>query len=195
MFRTLVHVFTAAIAGALGFYLYGAVLPERAAIAVALVIAVLELLSPILTKNRGLSIRLMGKLALPLLVWPIIAVVLEHVLQIDWVTGTALAAVGAVATGFLSAGNGSGRESLRLAGAAIATLIALYAMLTSIVTAAPILAMVASSIAVGEAVLVVYQVGVWPGHHERALLWGAGACGFVAFAWGACGLMALAWSA
>ena len=195
MFRTFVHVFTAAIVGALAFYLYGAVLPQRAAIAVALVAAVLELLSPILTKNRGLSIRLLGKLALPLLAWPIIAIVLEHVLQIDWATGMAVAAVGAVATGFLSAGHGSGRESLRLAGAGIATVIALYAMLTSIVTAAPALARVASAVAVGEAVLVVYQVGVWPGRHERVLLWGARACAFVALAWGACGLMTLAWSA
>ena len=191
MFRILVHVLTATIVGGIGFYLYASVLPQRAAIVLALVVAVLELLSPILAKNRGLSIRLMGKMALPLLVWPILAAVLEHGLQIDWPTGMALAAVGAVATGFLSAGHGSGRESLRLAGAGISTLIALYAMLTSIVVAAPISALIAASVAVGEAALVVYQAGVWPGHHESALLWAAGACGCMAGVWAMAGLIML----
>jgi len=192
MFRILAHALTALVVGILAFYLYGAVLPQRPAIVLAVALAVLELLSPILAKNHGLSIRLMFKLALPLLAWPILAAVLEYGLQLDWTTGMALAAVGAVATGFLSAGHGSGRESLRLAGAGIATLIALYAMVTSIVTGAPTLAMVASSLAVAEAALVVYQTGVWPGSHERALLWGAGACCCAALAWIACGLIALA---
>ena len=189
MFRIIFHTLVALLVGIAGFYLYGAVLPQQAAAVVAAVIGVIELLSPIVTKNHGLSIRLMAKAALPLLIWPVLAVAIERSLQLDWVTGMAVASVGAVATGFLSAGRGSGRESLRLAGAGIATLIALYAIITTVVMNAPLLAMVSASIAVGAAVLVVYQAGVWPGNHERALLWAAGACGCIAAVWGVADLM------
>lgn len=183
MLRFIVNVLAALLVGIVAFYLYGAVLPQHAAVVVAVLIASIELASPMIAKNHGLSIRVMGKLALPLMVWPILAAALERGLQLDWATGMALAAVGAVATGFLSAGHGSGRESLRLAGAGIATAIALYAMVASIVNVAPATAMAAASVAVGVATLVVYQAGVWPGRHERALLWAAGACGCVAFLW------------
>lgn len=191
MFRFVVNVLAALLVGVTAFYLYDAVLPSHAAGTLAVLIAALELVSPIIAKNHGLSIRVMGKLALPLLVWPVLAIALERGLQFDWATGMTLAAVGAVGTGFLSAGHGSGRESLRLAGAGIATAIALYAMVATIVTDGPPTAMVAASIAVGVATLVVYQAGVWPGRHERALLWAAGACGCVAFFWGASYMIAL----
>lgn len=183
MFRFVLHVLAALLVGNVAFYLYHAVLPQRAAVVVAVLIAVIELASPIVDKNHGLSIRVIGKLALPLVVWPILAIALERGLRLDWTTGMAVAAVGAVATGFLSAGLGSGRESLRLAGAGIATAIALYAMVATIVTNGPATSIAAASIAVCAATLVVYQAGVWPGRHERALLWAAGACGCVAILW------------
>lgn len=183
MFRFIVNGLAALMIGVIAFYLYGAVLPQRAAVVVAVLIATLELASPIVAKNHGLSVRVMGKVALPLVVWPILAIALERGSRLDWATGMAAAAVGAVATGFLSAGHGSGRESLRLAGAGIATAIALYAMVVAIVTNGPPTAMAAASIAVCVATLVVYQAGVWPGRHERALLWAAGACGCVALLW------------
>jgi len=189
MFRIIFHSLVALLVGISGFYLYGSVLPQHAAAVVAAVVGVIELLSPIITKNHGLSIRLMAKIALPLLIWPILAVVVERSLQLDWVTGMAMAAIGAVATGFLSAGHGSGRESLRLTGAGIATLIALYAIITAVVTNAPMLAMVSASIAVGLAALVVHQAGVWPGNHERTLLWAACACGCIAAVWGVADLL------
>ena len=183
MFRFVVNVLAALLVGVVAFYLYSAVLPQRAAVVVAMLIAAIELASPIVAKNHGLSIRVMGKLTLPLVVWPILAIALERGLRLDWATGMALAAVGAAAAGFLSAGHGSGHESLRLAGAGIATAIALYAMVTTIITDGPAPAMAAASIAVCVATLVVYQAGVWPGRHERALLWAAGACGCVALLW------------
>lgn len=185
MLRFIVNVLAALLVGIVAFYLYSAVLPQRAAVVVAALTAAIELASPIVAKNHGLSVRVAGKLALPLVVWPILAIVLEHGLRLDWATGMALAAIGAATTGFLAAGHGSGRESLRLAGAGIATAIALYAMVASIIVGAPATAMIAASIAVGVATLVVYQAGVWPGRHERALLWAAGACGCVALFWGA----------
>ena len=185
MFRFVVNVLAALLVGVAAFYQYSAVLPQRAAVVVAVLIAAIELASPIVAKNHGLSVRVVGKLALPLVVWPILAIVLEHGLQLDWATGMAMAAVGAAATGFLAAGHGSGRESLRIGGAGIATAIALYAMVASIVNVAPARAMAAASIAVCVATLVVYQAGVWPGRHERVLLWAAGACGCVALLWGA----------
>jgi hypothetical protein len=185
MFRFVLHVLVVLLVGVVAFYLYGAVLPSHAAIVLAVLIAALELVSPIVAKNHGLSARIMGKLALPLVGWPILAISLERGLRLDWATGMAVAAVGAVATGFLSAGHGSGWESLRLAGAGTATAIALYAMVAAIVTGGPAAAMAAASIAVGIATLVVYQTGVWPGRHERALLWATGACGCVALFWGA----------
>lgn len=189
MFRIIFHTLVALLVGIVGFYLYGAVLPQHAAGVVAAVIGGIELLSPVITKNHGLSIRLMAKVALPLLIWPLLAVAIEWSLRLDWVTGMAMASIGAVATGFLSAGQGSGRESLRLTGAGIATLIALYAIITTVVMNAPMLAMVSASIAVGVVVLVVYQAGVWPGNHERALLWAAGVCGCIAAVWGVADLM------
>ena len=192
MLRFIVNVLAALLVGIVAFYLYGAVLPQRAAVVVAVLVATTELASPIVAKNHGLSIRVMGKLALPLVVWPILAIVLEHGLRLDWATGMAVAAIGAAATGFLAAGHGSGRESLRLAGASIATAIALYSTVATIVTDAPATAMAAASIAVGVATLVVYQAGVWPGRHERALLWAAGACGCVAVAWGAIDVLTMA---
>ena len=189
MFRIIVHILVALLVGIAGFYLYGSVLPQHAAAGVAAVIGVIELLSPIITKNHGLSIRLMAKAALPLLIWPILAAAIERSLRLDWVTGMAVASIGAVATGFLSAGHGSGRESLRLTGVGIATLIALYAIITAVVTTAPMLAMVSASIAVGLSALVVHQAGVWPGKHERALLRAACACGCIAAIWGVADLM------
>lgn len=188
MLRFVVNILAAVLIGIIAIYLYGAVLPQRAAVEVAALIAAIELASPIVAKNHGLSVRVMGKLALPLVVWPVLAIVLEHGLRLDWATGMAVAAIGATATGFLAAGHGSGRESLRLAGAGIATAIALYAMVASIVNVAPATAMAAASVAVGVATLVVYQAGVWPGRHERALLRAACVCACVAAAWAALGI-------
>jgi hypothetical protein len=185
MFRFVVNVLVALLVGVAAFYLYGAVLPQSASVVVAVLIATMELASPLVAKNHGLSIRVMSKLALPLVVWPVLAIALERGLRLDWATGMAVAAVGAAATGFLAAGHGSGRESLRLAGAIIVTAIALYAMVVTIVADGTATAMAAASIAVCVATLVVYQAGVWPGRHERALLWAAGACGCVALLWGA----------
>ena len=76
-----------------------------------------------------------------------------------------------------------------MTGAGIATLIALYAIITAVVTNAPMLAMVSASIAVGLAALVVHQAGVWPGNHERTLLWAACACGCIAAVWGVADLL------
>lgn len=188
MLRFIVNVLAALLVGIVAFYLYDAVLPQRAAVVVAVLVATMELASPIVAKNHGLSIRVMGKLALPLVVWPVLAIALERGLRLDWATGMAVAAVGAAATGFLAASHGSGRESSRLAGAGIATAIALYSMVATIVTDAPATAMAAASIAVCVAVLVVYQAGVWPGRHERALLRAACLCACVAAAWAALGI-------
>lgn len=183
MFRFLAHVAVAAVIGIATFFLYGSVLPQHAAAALGAVLAAVELVSFIATKRHGRSLSLMAKIAAPLLVWPILAIILERGFHFDWGTGMAVAAIGAAATGFLSAGRGSGGESLRLAGAGIATLIALYAMIASVVTHAPMLAMAAASVAVAVAALVVYQAGVWPGRHEQALLWTAGGCSCIAAGW------------
>lgn len=191
MFRFLGHVVVAAGIGVATFYLYSTVLPQHAAAGLGALLATVELVSFIATQRHGHSLSLMAKVAAPLLAWPVLALALERGLQFDWATGMSVAAIGAVATGFLSAGRGSGGESLRLAGAGIATLIALYAMIATIVTHAPMPAMAAASVAVAVAALVVYQTGVWPGRHERALLWAAGACGCIAMVWAATDVLAL----
>lgn len=192
MFRFLAHVAVAAVVGIATFYLYRTVLPQQAAAGLGVVLAMVELVSFLATKRHGRSLSLTSKVATPLLVWPILAIILERAFHFDWATGMSVAAIGAVATGFLAAGRGSGGESLRLAGAGIATLIAMYAMVASVVTNASMPAMAAASVAVAVAALVVYQAGVWPGRHERALLWAAGACGCIAAVWAAADVLALA---
>lgn len=191
MFRFLGHVAVAAAIGIATFYLYGTVLPQRAAAVLGALLATVELVSFIVTKRHGHSLLLIAKVAAPLLVWPVLAFILRREFQFDWATDMALAAIGGVAAGFLPAGRGSGGESLRLAGAGIATMIALYAMIASVLAHAPMPAMAAASVAVAVAALVVYQAGVWPGRHERAILWAAGACGCIAFVWAGADVLTL----
>ena len=167
----------ALLIGAAAYKYFGLVLPPAAATAVAVTLAVLELLSPLFlgvrrggTGGAGASLRLLGlflKSAAPALLWPAAA---WGVLQAAPAHREAAIAAGA---GFASlaalfaAGHGQGREGARLLAVLVALVVVGYGLLQAIPAGRLAGAAAAMAAALG---LVVVRVGiVLPKAQTRAL--------------------------
>ena len=168
--------FALLIAGA-AYQYFGLVLPPAAAAAVAITLAVLELLSPLFlgvrrggTGGAGASLRLLGlflKSAAPALLWPAAAWAVLQAAPDHREAAIAAGAGFASLSALFAAGHGQGREGARLLAVLVALAVVSYGMLQTIPAGHLAGAAAAMSAALG---LVVVRSGiVLPKAQTRAL--------------------------
>lgn len=159
-----------------GWWLYRAVLPNLAAVALATVLALAELIGPMLGGGAGGGLRLLVKLGASLIAWPLLDLGLQWLGVADAPLRVALAAAGAAALGVLAAGHGSGKEGARLAAVLIASGLSLYGLVQALVFS-PLdpLSIAAGCAGIAVALGVARQGLLWPQAHSRWLLFGAAA--------------------
>jgi len=132
----------ALLIGAAAYKYFGLVLPPAAAAAVAITLAVLELLSPLFlgarrgsTGGAGASLRLLGlflKSAAPALLWPAAAWAVLQVAPDQREAAIAAGAGFASLSALFAAGHGQGREGARLLAVLVALTVVAYGMLQAI---------------------------------------------------------------
>lgn len=179
--RILFRLLFASLTFALGWALFRHVLPEPAASAVAIVLALAELFAPVVIRtgtNSGMGggVRLFMRLGATLITWPLAAWGLSAAGLADRPARIGIAAAIASAVGVMAAGHGSGRDSVRLWSVAAAAAVPVYALAHALV-AVPVdpLAVACGCGAVVVALLVARHANGWPIHHERVLALAAGA--------------------
>ena len=175
------HIFfrllIALLIGAAAYKYFGLVLPPAATAAVAITLAVLELLSPLFlgarrgsTGGAGASLRLLGlflKSAAPALLWPAAAWGVLQVAPDQREAAIAAGAGFASLSALFAAGHGQGREGARLLAVLVALAVVSYGMLQTIPAGHLAGAAAAMSAALG---LVVVRSGiVLPKAQTRAL--------------------------
>lgn len=167
----------AAVIGLVAAWLFMQVLPEPAAVILAIVIAIIEFAGS-LKNGAGAGLRAVLALDLVLLAWPLTAWALTYAGVADRPTRVALAAAVAAAAGLAATRHGSGMDSRRLWSIVAALAIPTYAMARTIIL--PVLdppAMASASLAAGVAILVARAGNVWPREHRDLMLYAAGAAG------------------
>ena len=181
----------ALLVGLIAAWLFMQVLPTPAAVALAIVIALIELIGS-LKNGAGAGLRAVLALDLVLLAWPLTAWALLYAGVADRPTRIALAAAVAAAAGLAATRHGSGMDSRRLWSIVAALAIPTYAMLhTIILYSLDPPAMASASLAAGVAILVARAGNVWPREHRELMLWAAGAAGVAGLACAMVGLMPL----
>lgn len=179
--RTVFALAITALIFAFSGWLFAAVLPAPAAWILAGVVAAIELIGA--AKNgTGSGLRALIKLNLTLLAWPAAALLMQYAgVVADRPARIALAAAVASAAGIAASRHGSGADSQRLWSVIAAVSIPLYAVLHTIAlhTLDP-LALSASCLAAGVAVLVARGALVWPDDHRAWMLVGAAVAGAAA---------------
>lgn len=168
-FRLLIAFVIAGVA-----YLYfGSVLPRPVAAVVALLIAAIELLGPMLGGQGGLSLRVLAKLGVALLVWPGIAwAIIWSGYVADPDARVALAAAAASALGVFAAGHGQGKEHRRLVAVIVSLALPAYAVTLSLFDPSP-LGVAGACLAVGVGAATAKIALVWPQRHEDLMLAGS----------------------
>ena len=175
--RILFRLFLAALTFALGWALFHQVLPLDAACGLAIVLAVAELLAPMVSNNAaGGGARLFIRMGATLITWPLAAWALRAAGLADRPARIAIAAALASAVGVMAAGHGSGRDTVRLWAVAAAAAVPAYSLARALVSA-PVdpLAVACGCAAMVEALIVARQSIVWPAQHEQLLAITAGA--------------------
>ena len=181
----------ALIVGLVAAWLFVQVLPTPAAVALAIIIAVIELFGS-MKNGAGTGLRAVLALDLVLLAWPLTALALVYAGVADRPTRIALAAAAAAAAGLAATRHGSGMDSRRLWSIVAALAIPGYAMLHTIIL--PVLdppAMASACLAAGVAIIVARAGNVWPREHRDLMLWAAGAAGVAGLVCAMVGLMPL----
>ncbi len=187
----ILNIVLALIVGLVAAWLFMQVLPEPAAVILAIVIAIIEFAGS-LKNGAGAGLRAVLALDLVLLAWPLTALVLVYAGIADWPTRIALAAAAAAAAGLAATRHGSGMDSRRLWSLVAALAIPAYAMAHTIVLPyIDPLAMASACLAAGIAILVARAGNVWPREHRDLMLWAAGAAGVAGLVCAVAGLMPL----
>ena len=178
----ILNVVLALLVGLVAAWLFVQVLPVPAAVALAIIIAVIELAGS-MKNGAGTGLRAILALDLVLLAWPLTALALTYAGIADRPTRVALAAAVAAAAGLAATRHGSGMDSRRLWSLVAALAIPAYAMAHTIIL--PVLdppAMASASLAAGVAILVARAGNVWPKEHRELMFWAAGAAGVAGLA-------------
>ena len=185
----ILNVVLALLVGLVAAWLFMQVLPVPAAVALAIVIALIELAGS-LKSGAGAGLRAVLALDLVLLAWPLTAWVLLYAGVADRPTRIALAAAVAAAAGLAATRHGSGMDSRRLWSIVAALAIPMYAMAHTIIL--PVLdppAMASACLAAGVAILVARAGNVWPKEHRDLMLYAAGAAGVAGLVCAVAGLI------
>lgn len=161
-----------------GYYYFGAVLPANGAAVVAIALAALELVAPLFSGNAGIggSLRVLIRVAGALLLWPAIAIALEHWGHIERGAAIAFASMIACVFGIGASGLGSGRDRTRIATIIVSICLPFYALVATAFDHSP-LAWAVAAIGVAIAALVAEASGVWPSRIENTLLTAASLAG------------------
>ena len=181
----------ALLVGLIAAWLFMQVLPTPAAVALAIVIAIIEFAGS-LKNGAGAGLRAVLALDLVLLAWPLTALALLYAGVADRPTRIALAAAVAAAAGLAATRHGSGMDSRRLWSLVAALAIPAYAMAHTIIL--PYIdpaAMASACLAAGVAIIVARAGNVWPKEHRELMFWAAGAAGVAGLACAMVGLMPL----
>jgi hypothetical protein len=173
LFKFLLRLIIAIVIAFAGYVYFGAVLPDKAAATVALILAVVELVGPMLTRGGGgASLQVLGKTTVAFLAWPGIAWGLLALGLTDRGARIALAAAAASALGIFAAGHGQGREHARLAATLAAVAIPVYALAAALVGDTRVAA-ATGCFAVGVAFVTAKVALVWPDRLEETMVGGA----------------------
>jgi len=173
LFKFVLRLIVAIVIAFVGYIYFGAVLPDKAAATVALSLALIELLAPMLSKGGGgASLRVLVKTGAAFLAWPGIAWALLALGLTDRGARIALAAAAASALGIFAAGHGQGREHARLAATLVAVAIPVYALAAALVQDTR-LAAAAGCLAVAVAFVTAKVALVWPDRLEESMAGGA----------------------
>lgn len=167
----------AVLVGLVAAWLFVQVLPTPAAVALAIIIAIIEFAGS-LKNGAGAGLRAVLALDLVLLAWPLTSLALLYAGVSDRPTRIALASAAAAAAGLAATRHGSGMDSRRLWSIVAALAIPMYAMAHTIVL--PVLdppALASACLAAGIAILVARAGNVWPREHRDLMLYAAGAAG------------------
>lgn len=166
----------------LAYYYFRAVLPQAGAVLVALALGALELVAPVFSKQSGVggSLRVLAQIAGAVLVWPAIALALEH-FGVEWGAAVAVASAIACAGGIIASGHGSGQDRARIAAIIVSVCLPLYAIVVNAFDPSP-LAWAAAGGGVAVAAGVATASGVWPAKIEKELTVVAGLAGVAALA-------------
>jgi uncharacterized membrane protein YhaH (DUF805 family) len=172
------RAFIAALIAFGGYYYFAAVLPANGAIIVAVALAILELAAPLFSGNTGVggSLRLVIRIAGALLLWPAIAIALEHWGGIERGAAIAFASMIACVFGIGASGLGSGRDRTRIATIIVSICLPFYALVAAAFDPSPV-AWTVAAIGVAIAALIAEVSGVWPSKVESTLLTAAGLAG------------------
>lgn len=172
LFKFLLRLLIAVVIAWLGYMYFSAVLPDIAARAVAIVLAVVELLGPMFASRGGASMRLLAKTGAAFLAWPGFAWMLLVGGVDDRGARIALAAAAASTLGVFAAGHGQGREHARLAATLVAVAVPVYALAAALVQGTR-LAAAAGCLAVASAFVTAKVALVWPDRLEESMVVGA----------------------
>lgn len=176
--RPITRVMIATLIAFGGYFYFGAVLPANGAIIVAVALAILELAAPLFSGNAGIggSLRVLVRVAGALLVWPAIAIALEHWGHIERGAAIAFASMVACVFGIGASGLGSGRDRTRIATIIVSICLPFYALVAAAFDPSPVTWAVAA-LGVALAALVAEASGVWPSKVENTLLTAASLAG------------------
>lgn len=176
--RPITRVMIATLIAFGGYYYFSAVLPANGAIIVAVALAVLELATPLFSGNAGIggSLRVLMRVAGTLLLWPAIAIALEHWGHIERGAAIAFASMVACVFGIGASGLGSGRDRTRIATIIVSICLPFYALVTAAFDPSP-MAWTVAALGVAIAALVAEASGVWPSKVENTLLTAASLAG------------------
>ena len=150
---------------------FAAVLPNIAAIAIAIGVALAELVGPAFAGKNGSGggLRVLARCGAALVVWPGIAWLLELAGLADRDSRIAIAAACACGVGVLAAGHGQGRDNARLVTVIIAAAIPAYALLVAI-NGGSMLSVALGCLAVAVAPLTAQAAHVWPDAHKSKMM-------------------------
>lgn len=169
--KLIFRILLALLIGVLAGLLFRAVLPAPAANAVAVGVAVIELVGSLATAKSGggHGIRFVLWLGEVILAWPIAAWVLAWAGLHDRGVRVGLAAAIACAVGMLAARHGYGRENARLVAIIVAVAIPAYAILAAVASDDG-RAVIAGCLAAAVAPTTAAIAHVWPDAHYDRLM-------------------------
>jgi len=183
--KFLIHLVVAVVVFAVASWYFRSVAPADVAKLIALVLALIEIVAPLVGGKHGVSGLMLLRVGAPVLVFPGIAWLSIYLLHAAWYVTVPIAAGVACGVGAFAAGHGSGREHRRLISTGAAVLVPLYALVYVLIEGAPPLGLACACAAVAIAPMVVKVAVTWPGRHETVFLYATAACAVVASVWGA----------
>jgi len=182
--KFLLHLLVAVVVFAVAVWYFRSVAPAGVSAWIALGLALVELVAPLVGGKHGVSGWMLLRVGAPVLAFPGFAWLMIYLLRPAWYVTVPVAAGLACGVGAFAAGHGSGREHKRLIATGAAVLVPLYALLYVLVEGAPPIGLACACAAVAVAPLVVKVAVTWPGRHETVFLYATAACAVVASIWG-----------